>query len=148
MPSWSAITARSRFTLIPSVRCKGRDCRGREYVEDWGHLGSPLRPKKRLYVRRITLYRPGDEDLILVTNLCDAAAFPAVDLLEVYLNRWGIERMFQQVVEVFGLSHLMGTTPEGTSLPVRFVPAVVQSDSGSAGRGRGRDRATTRDDFG
>ena len=74
----------------------------------------PCRPKKRLYVRRITLYRPGDEDLILVTNLCDAAAFPAVDLLEVYLNRWGIERMFQQVVEVFGLSHLMGTTPEGT----------------------------------
>ena len=37
-----------------------------------------------------------------------------MDLLEVYLNRWGIERMFQQVVEVFGLSHLMGTTPEGT----------------------------------
>jgi hypothetical protein len=93
---------------------EGRDCRGRRYVEDWGHLGSPLRPKKRLYVRRIILYRPGDEDLILVTNLCDAAAVPAVDLLEVYLNRWGIERMFQQVVEVFGLSHLMGTTPEGT----------------------------------
>jgi hypothetical protein len=94
--------------------CEGRDCRGRRYVEDWGYLGSPLRPKKRLYVRRIILYRPGEGDLILVTNLCDAAAVPAVDLLEVYLNRWGIERMFQQVVEVFGLSHLMGTTPEGT----------------------------------
>jgi hypothetical protein len=93
---------------------QGYDCRGRRYVEDWGWLGSPLRPKKRLYVRRIILYRPAEEDLILVTNLCDAAAVPAVDLLEVYLNRWGIERMFQQVVEVFGLSHLMGTTPEGT----------------------------------
>jgi len=93
---------------------EGNDSRGRRYVEDWGHLGSPLRPKKRLYVRRIILYRPGEEDLILVTNLCDAAAVPAVDLLEVYLNRWGIERMFQQVVEVFGLSHLMGTTPAGT----------------------------------
>jgi len=42
-------------------------------------------------VRRITLYRPGEKDVILVTNLCDAAAVPAVDLLEVYLNRWGIE---------------------------------------------------------
>ncbi len=94
--------------------CERQDCRGRRYVEDWGWLGSPKRPKKRLYVRRIILYRPGEEDLILVTSLCDAGAVPAVDLLEVYLNRWGIERMFQQVVEVFGLSHLMGTTPEGT----------------------------------
>ena len=93
---------------------EGHDDRGRRYVEDWGYLGSPLRPKKRLYVRRITLYRPGEEDVILVTNLCDAGAVAAVDLLEVYLNRWGIERMFQQVVEVFGLSHLMGTTPQGT----------------------------------
>ena len=67
-----------------------------------------------MYARRIILYRPGEEDLFLVKSLCDAGAVPAVDLLEVYLNRWGIERMFQQVVEVFGLSHLMGTTPEGT----------------------------------
>ena len=65
------------------------------YVEDWGWLGSPKRPKKRLYVRRIILYRPGEEDLILVTSLCDAGAVPAVDLLEVYLNRWGIECFFR-----------------------------------------------------
>jgi len=39
--------------------CEGQDCRGRRYVEDWGWLGSPKRPKKRLYVRRIILYRPG-----------------------------------------------------------------------------------------
>ena len=91
---------------------QGHDGRGRRYVEEWGHLGSP-RNKKRMYVRRITLYRPGEKDVILVTNLCDAAAVPAVDLLEVYLNRWGIERMFQQVTEVFGLEHLIGTTPDG-----------------------------------
>ena len=41
---------------------------GRRYVEDWGWLGSP-RNKKRLYVRRIILYRPGEKDVILVTNL-------------------------------------------------------------------------------
>jgi hypothetical protein len=90
----------------------GQDCRGRQYVEEWGFLGSP-RNKKRLYVRRITLARPGEKDVILVTNLCDAQAVPAADLLEVYLNRWGIERMFQQVTEVFGLKHLIGTKPEG-----------------------------------
>jgi len=91
---------------------QGHDGLGRRYVEEWGYLGSP-RNKKRMYVRRITLYRPGEKDVILATNLCDGEAVPAVDLLEVYLNRWGIERMFQQVTEVFGLEHLIGTKPEG-----------------------------------
>ena len=36
-----------------------------------------------------------------------------MDLLTAYLQRWGIERMFQQVTEVFGLEHLIGTKPEG-----------------------------------
>jgi hypothetical protein len=66
-----------------------------------------------VYVRRIILYRPGEKEVILVTNLLDAAAIPAVDLLTAYLSRWGIERMFQQVTEVFGLEHLIGTKPEG-----------------------------------
>jgi hypothetical protein len=101
------------FYVDPACPAReGRDSRGRRYVEEWGHLGSP-RNKNRLYVRRITLYRPGEKDVILVTNLCDAAAVPAVDLLETYLQRWGIERMFQQVTEVFGLEHLIGTKPEG-----------------------------------
>jgi hypothetical protein len=91
---------------------EGYDGEGRRYVEDWGWLGSP-RNKKRLYVRRMTLYRPGEKEVILVTNLLDAAAIPAVDLLSAYLSRWGIERMFQQVTEVFGLEHLIGTKPEG-----------------------------------
>ena len=60
--------------------------------------------KKRRYVRRITLYRPGEKDVILVTSLCDGEALPAADVLEIYLKRWGIERIFQQVTEVFGLS--------------------------------------------
>jgi len=91
---------------------EGRDGHGRRYVEEWGHLGSP-RNAKRLYVRRIVLDRPGEKAVILVTNLLGAAAVPAADLLTAYLNRWGIERMFQQVTEVFGLEHLIGTRPEG-----------------------------------
>jgi hypothetical protein len=91
---------------------EGHDGRGRRYVEEWGRLGSPRNPK-RMYVRRITLNRPGQKDVILVTNLCDAAVVPAVDLLEAYLKRWEIEQMFQQVTEVFGLEHLIGTRPEG-----------------------------------
>lgn len=91
---------------------EGRDAEGRRYVEEWGWLGSPRNPK-RLEVRRITLYRVGEQEVSLVTNLLDAEAVPAVDLLTAYLNRWGIERMFQQVTEVFGLEHLIGTRPEG-----------------------------------
>ena len=39
----------------------------------------------------MTLYRPGEKEVILVTNLLAAAAIPAVDLLSAYLSRWGIE---------------------------------------------------------
>jgi Transposase DDE domain len=69
---------------------------------------------KRRYVRRITLKRPGEKDVILVTSLCDGEAFPASDVLEIYLKRWGIEQIFQQVTEVFALSALIASTPEGT----------------------------------
>lgn len=92
---------------------KGRERHNRLYQEDWGWLGSP-RNKNRRYVRRITLKRPGQKDVILITSLCDGETYPAADILDLYLMRWGIERMFQEVTEVFGLSGLIGTTPEGT----------------------------------
>jgi hypothetical protein len=59
-------------------------------VEDWGWLGCQ-RAKHRRFVRRITLYRPGEETLILITDLLDATQHPATDLLALYLARWGIE---------------------------------------------------------
>jgi len=39
---------------------------------------------------------------------------PTLDLLDVYLIRWGIERVFQQITEVFSLRQLIASTPEGT----------------------------------
>jgi Transposase DDE domain len=92
---------------------EGRDRQGRVYYEDWGWLGSPTN-KSRRYVRRITLKRPGEKDVVLITSLCDGEAFRAEDVLELYLMRWGIEQVFQQATEVFNLSELIGTTPEGT----------------------------------
>ena len=59
----------------------GRDRRGLNYVVEWGWLGSE-RDRRRRYVRRITLERPGQEDVILVTDLIDPLWAPAVDLLE------------------------------------------------------------------
>jgi len=90
---------------------EGTDARGRRFVEQWGWVGSN-KDKRRRYVRRITLYRPGEEEVAVITDLLDETLYPAVDLLEVYLMRWGIERVFKQVTEVFQLQRLIGSSPQ------------------------------------
>ena len=80
----------------------------------------PLFPLSQALPGAMTLYRPGQEDIILVTDLTDAATYPAVDLLELYLARWGIERVFQVITEVFSLQRLVGTTPQGTLFQLGF----------------------------
>jgi DDE family transposase len=97
----------------------GQDSQGRAYEEDWGWLGGP-RNKQRRYVRRIILTRPGEETIVLITDLLDAEKYPAADLLALYLARWGIERVFQQITEVFELRRLIGTTPGGNLFQLAF----------------------------
>jgi hypothetical protein len=97
----------------------GKDKQGRTWHEEWGWLGSETHPKRR-YVRRITLERSGEEPIILVTDLLARKKYPANDLLTLYLLRWGIERVFQKITEVFNLDHLIGTTPEGTLFQLAF----------------------------
>lgn len=98
---------------------KGRDASGRAYVEDWGFIGKPNSPRRR-EVRRITLKRPGEEDLVLLTDLLDAERYLATDLLMLYAQRWGIEQMFQKVTEVFCLTRLIGGTPQATVFQFAF----------------------------
>ena len=97
----------------------GQDVHGRAWEQDWGWLGCE-QAKQRRVVRRITLVRPGEEPIILVTDLLDAAQYPANELLELYLARWSIERVFQQIIEVFHLQTLIGTTPQGTVFQCAF----------------------------
>jgi hypothetical protein len=42
-------------------------------------------------MRRITLLRPGEETIVLMTDLLCDNAYPAAELLEAYLARWRIE---------------------------------------------------------
>jgi len=98
---------------------QGRDGQGRVYEEDWGWWGSLRNPHRR-YVRRLRLTRPNATPIMLITDLVDAAAYPAVDLLTLYLARWGIERVFQQITEVFQLQRLIGSTPRGTLFQLAF----------------------------
>lgn len=97
----------------------GIDQAGRRFVETWGWLGSESNPGRRL-VRRISLSRVDEEELVLVTDLLDEKVFPAKDLLWLYQQRWGIERVFQKVTEVFGLQHLIGGTPQACLFQFAF----------------------------
>jgi Transposase DDE domain len=96
-----------------------QDSQGRRVEEDWGWLGAEANRSRR-FVRRLTLRRPGTEALIVVTDLLDATRYPAADLLGVYLARWGIERVFQQITEVFALRRLIGSTPQATVFQAAF----------------------------
>ena len=61
----------------------------------------------------MTLERPGEKDGDSGEQPAGRGGNPAVDLLSAYLSRWGIERMFQQVTDVFGLKRLIGTAAGG-----------------------------------
>ncbi len=93
---------------------EGTDADGRAVRQEWGWLGAEKQGERRLYVRRVTLARPGDEDVAVVTDLLDETRYPAADLLAVYLTRWQIENVFQQITEVFHLQRLIGCRPPAT----------------------------------
>jgi hypothetical protein len=119
---WELLTEGQDHFLIRCIRTvgfepdptrparEGLDSRGRRYVQEWGLAGRKTHTHRR-YIRRITLFRPGEDDVILATDLLDEQQYPATDLLDGYLRRWGIERMFQQVTEVMELRQLIGSTP-------------------------------------
>ena len=71
--------------FYPDPACppqQGTDAQGWAWQEAWGWLGSPRNAKRR-YVRMISLARPAAEAICLVTDLLDAAAYPAADLLAI-----------------------------------------------------------------
>lgn len=111
-------TTTASFTPDPDRPARdGVDRRGRRYFDRRGTLYKGAKARR---VRQITLARPGEETIILVTDLLDEEAFPATDLLEAYLMRWGIERVFQQITEVFSLRSLIGGSPEAVVFQCGF----------------------------
>ena len=92
---------------------EGTDRLGRRVLQEWGFMGAQTDERRR-YVRRITLFRPGEDAVVLVTDLLEEGLFPVQDLLDAYLTRWQIENVYQQITEVFGLRHLIGSSPRAT----------------------------------
>ena len=113
------------------------DHQGRPVREEWGWLGAAEHAHRR-YVRRLTLERVSEEAVVLVTDLLEAERYPGAELLSVYLARWGIERVFQQITEVFALQRLIGTTPQATVFQAAFclvlynMVQVVRGSSAAA----------------
>jgi hypothetical protein len=117
-------TAPDHFVVRYKMNCKfyvdsrektqtGIDDEGRSYRDEIGWLGGPKDPH-RIAVRKITAERGKDQPFSIVTSLHDRERYSAKELLTLYRRRWGIETMFQQVVQTFELRHLIGSTPEAT----------------------------------
>lgn len=104
------------------------DARGRAFTQQWGWVGG-VKHKRRRYVRMITLARPEvkNGDVILLTDLLDPQLYPAADLLELYLLRWGIEKMFQTITEVFSLRQLIGCTPRANIFQAAFCFVIYNA---------------------
>jgi hypothetical protein len=90
---------------------ESRDAQGQWIVQEWGRLGKSARANA-LYVRRITLHLADGKVISVITDLLDETKYPADDLLATYQERWGIEKIFHQVTDVFSLKKLIGTSPE------------------------------------
>lgn len=135
---------KTSFHVDPAVAAQAtRDAEGRAVVQDGGWLGAESNPNRRR-LRRIRLERPGQESIILLTDLESEATHPAGELLEVYRERWGIERVFQKITEVFSLGRLIGSTPQAAIFQAAFCLVLynlIQVVRGVIAGGR--DEATT-----
>lgn len=105
-----------------------RDGDGRAVTEEWGWVGKG-KPADRRAVRRVSVTRPGDDPLVVLTDLRDGDAVPALDVLAVYRMRWAIESTFRDVTEVFALGRFVGSTAEATVFQASlcFVLSNVQA---------------------
>lgn len=99
--------------------CESADGQGRLIRDEEGWIGGPQDPR-RMRVRRLTVERPGEEAIMVLTNLLDRSDHPGADLLQVYHERWQIERVFQQVTEVFQLQRLIGSSPQAAVFQAAF----------------------------
>lgn len=105
-----AVRVRAGLAFQAESRAELTDDRGRRVIDEVGTFGGG---KRAMRLRRVTLVREdAGDDVVVLTDLLDAEAFDALDLLKLYRRRWSIEQMFRQVTETFSLAHLIGCRPQ------------------------------------
>lgn len=105
---------------------ENRDARGQRIVQEWGRLGKSAGPRA-LYVRRISLHLAGGTVISVITDLLDETAYPAEDLLATYRKRWGIEKVFHQITDVFSLKNLIGSSPQAVLFQLSFCLLIYNT---------------------
>jgi Transposase DDE domain len=112
--------AHTRFVADTSKPAQeGRLATGARCRDEWGWLGQPKDPRS-LRVRRVTLWLANGKTISVVTDLADSDGYPAEDLLETYRERWGLEKVFHQITDVFSLRKLIGTKPQAALFQLAF----------------------------
>lgn len=96
----------------------------RRLREEWGWVGA-ANDKRRCYVRRVHWLREdGQKSLVVITDLTDADKYSAAAVLALYLHRWSIETVFQEITELFNLRKLIGCTPEAVTFQAVFCMVI------------------------
>ena len=96
----------------------------RRLRQEWGWVGAASDPR-RTYVRRVCWLREGNQAaLIAVTDLADSDRYPAAAIMALYLHRWQIESVFQEITELFQLRKLIGCTPEAVTFQAAFSMVI------------------------
>lgn len=138
------VRIRTGLTFAPDELIAPRthvDARGRTIVDEVGDFGG----RRSIRVRRITLGRAGEEDVVLITSLTDRTLHGADDLLELYRHRWHVEQAFQLITETFSLKHLIGCSPRAVllqfslCLPLYNVTQVVKAHLARDGKVKRED---------
>ena len=110
-----SLRRRSHSTGAGEPRCTGPANRA-----GVGAVWASPRELGALQVRRITLYLADGQVISVITDLLDEAAYPAEDMLATYQKRWGIERVFHQITDVFSLKNLIGSSPRAVLFQMSF----------------------------
>jgi hypothetical protein len=100
-----------RSVFRPDDTTTGTDIKGRVLHDEIGILSSNREGEQA--ARQITVERPGDKPLVILTSLLDQVEYPADDVLELYRRRWSIEQKFQKVSAQFTMGPYCSSTPEG-----------------------------------
>ena len=99
---------------------RGQDAQGRSWEQDWGWLGSEPGQAAALRAAADPVPARGRDDYSAHRFArCHAGSRPPICSIST-LARWSIERVFQQITEVFHLQTLIGTTPQGTVFQFAF----------------------------
>jgi hypothetical protein len=96
----------------------------RRLRQEWGWVGV-VSDSRRTYVRRVHWLRDANQaPLIVVTDLSDGQRYPAAAVMALYLHRWQIESVFQEITELFHLRKLIGCTPEAVTFQTAFCMVI------------------------